>query len=529
MNRPCLSASWRINMVSSIRPMDKNYLRMKHIVAVDIGTSSTKAIALDLNGKIIAEHYVSYPIISPRPSYSEQDPEILFDAVVTCIAQVSKLMKIKYEQLDLLGVSFSSAMHGLIAMDSNGKPLTNCIIWADTRSESFAEHLKGTSLGHDIYMNTGTPIHPMSPLCKLGWMRQHMKGVFEATDKFISIKEYVFYKLFGEYVVDYSIASATGLFETLTQKWYGPALEIAGIAADRLSTLVPITHALTTLDARYAEKMQINADTPFIIGGSDGCLANLGAQAVRNGVASVTIGTSGAIRVVSDKLVADHKERIFSYIISPEMFVLGGAVNNGGNILRWFQDGFVASKDQPSDKSLPTAFNLLTKEASSVNAGSDGLIFLPYLTGERAPHWDASAKGVFFGIQMHHQRAHFIRAMMEGIIFGIFSVGKALEETAGELKVILASGGFARSDLWVQMLADVFNKKVYVKESVESSAVGAAIVAMNALQLIDGFILDDDEFVPSIAAFDPNKENHAIYRENFGTFERLYEKLKDEF
>lgn len=499
-----------------------------YIVAVDIGTSSTKAIALELTGKIIAEHYVSYSVISSRPSYAEQDPEILFDAVITCIKQVCKLVDSKYELTTLLGVSFSSAMHGLIAMDINGKPLTNCIIWADTRSEAFAEHLKGTSLGHDIYMNTGTPIHPMSPLCKLGWMQQHMKEIFDAAHKFISIKEYVFYKLFQAYVVDYSIASATGLFETRTQKWYAPALSVAGISAEKLSTLVPITHILTGLNPYYAEKMQINVDTSFIIGGSDGCLANLGAQAVGNGIASVTIGTSGAIRVVSDKLVSDAKERIFSYIISPEMFVLGGAVNNGGNILRWFQDGFVATDEQTLDNSLPSAFSILTKEASSVNAGSDGLIFLPYLTGERAPRWDASAKGVFFGIQMHHQRAHFIRAIMEGVIFGIFSVGKALEETAGELKIILASGGFARSGTWVQMLADVFNKKVYVKKSVESSAVGAAIVAMNALKFIDGFMLDEN-FVPSVAEFDPNKENHLIYMENFETFERLYEKLKDEF
>lgn len=500
---------------------------MKYIIAVDIGTSSTKAIALDLAGKIITEHHIAYTVIAPQPSYCEQDPAVLFDAVIDCIKQVYGQVGVKYSAATLLGVSFSSAMHGLIAMDENGKPLTNCIIWADTRSESFAENLRKTNRGHDIYMHTGTPIHPMSPLCKLGWMQQHMTEIFDSTYKFISIKEYVFYKLFNEYVVDHSIASATGLFETCTQNWYTPALKVAGISAEKLSTLVPITHSLKGMATNYAKKMHLDPETPFIIGGSDGCLANLGAQAISTGVASVTIGTSGAIRLVSDKPIVDPKERIFSYVISADMFVLGGAVNNGGNVLAWFQDGF-ASTNHAVDTSSAKPLKLLTEEASLIKAGSEGLIFLPYLTGERAPHWDAKAKGVFFGIQMHHQRAHFIRAIMEGVIFGIFSVGKALEETAGALEIILASGGFAHSDVWVQILADVFDKKVLVKKSVESSAVGAAVVAMNALELIKGYTLPDD-FVPTVAEFKPNKENHQIYMQNFAVFERLYEKLKTEF
>jgi len=497
---------------------------MRYIIALDIGTSSTKAIAFDLSGNILAEHRISYPVMNPRPSYAEQDPERLFEASVNCVAEVNHFMKTNYEGMEVAGVSFSSAMHGLIAMNETGAALTNCIIWADTRSEAFATALKETALGHDIYMHTGTPIHPMSPLCKLGWMRTNMNETFVNSAKFVSIKEYIFFKLFRQYIIDFSIASATGLFNIHTQEWYIPSLEVAGVSPDQLSKPVPVTYILRGLDPHYAKRMQLHVETPFIIGGSDGCLANLGAQAIKKGVASVTIGTSGAIRLVSEKPVTDTKERLFSYILSPQMFVLGGAVNNGGNVMQWFQETFVDNSTEPLERSIP----LLTNEASSVAAGAEGLIFLPYLSGERAPHWNAKAKGVFFGIQTHHKRAHFIRAIMEGITFGIYSVGRALEETVGEIDVLYVSGGFARSNNWVQMMADIFNKKVLVKNTVESSAVGAAIVAMNALGLIDGFTLADGaDTLP--AEFYPDRERHQVYRQNYAAFERLYEKLNDEF
>src|SRR5690606_10773044 len=177
-------------------------------------------------------------------------------------------------------------MHGLIAIDEHDQPLTNCIIWADTRSAPYAEALKRTPEGMDMYLKTGTPIHAMSPLCKLSWLRAEEPGIFQAARRFISIKEYVFHRLFGRYVVDQSIASATGLFDIRTFQWYRPALEFAGISAAQLSEPVPMTYTLSGLDEAMAKAMGIPADTPFVVGGSDGCLANLGAGAVHPGEAA---------------------------------------------------------------------------------------------------------------------------------------------------------------------------------------------------------------------------------------------------
>jgi len=498
---------------------------MKYIIGLDIGTSNTKAIALDLKGKVLSEHKVGYSIINPAPGYFEQDPERLFDATLTCITQVVNVVNKRYADALLLGISFSSAMHGLIVMDINGKALTNCIIWADTRSESFANSIKHTPIGHDIYRHTGTPIHPMSPLCKLGWMKAHMPSIFHSAAKYISIKEYVFFKLFGRYIIDESIASATGLLDIYVQNWYKPALELAGISADQLSEVVPITYRISGINKFYASILQISPDTPFIIGGSDGCLANLGVNAIQTGDTALTIGTSGAIRVMANKPKTDEKERTFSYILTESMYVLGGAVNNGGVVLRWFKDQLMQLDKRLSEEKQ---YDGIIDLAASVPAGAAGLIFLPYLLGERAPHWNADAKGLFFGLQMHHNRAHFARALIEGILFGLYSVAKALEETTGPINVIYANGGFAQSPFWVQTLADVFNKKVHVCGNIQSSATGAVIVALKALGIIHR-LEEASYFTPIQTSYNPQEELHPVYMKNFQVFERLYDKVKDEF
>lgn len=499
---------------------------MKYLIGLDIGTSSTKAIAFDLLGNIISKCNIGYPILNPKPSFSEQNPDEMFEAVINSIKNVVNENANKGNEL--LAVSFSAAMHGIIAVNEKGEKLTDCIIWADTRSTEVSESIKNSEIGHEIYMKTGTPIHPMSPLCKITWMRDNMQEVFKNTSKFISIKEYVFFKLFGKYVVDYSIASATGLFDIYELDWNKKALEVAGINEDRLSSPVSPTREFKGMDKKHANQMGIDSDTAFVIGASDGCLANLGANAIKPGDAAVTIGTSGAIRIIADKPKNDESERIFSYILTEDHFVLGGPVNNGGIIFRWFRDNFSQIELKQAESIGIDTYELLTKEASKVPAGANGLIFLPYLLGERAPHWDANSKGVFFGINITHKREHFLRALLEGVIFGVYSVGRALEETTGNIDTIYATGGFVRSELWVQMLADVFNKKVVVAESYESSCLGAVVIGMKAIGLINN-IEEVEKLVPISQTFKPNIKNHEVYMKTFEIYERLYLKLKDEF
>lgn len=494
---------------------------MDYMIGVDIGTSGTKAVAFS-SGNVVAEHHVGYSMLNPQPGYFEQSPEALFSAVVEVISATVKSVNGESGGANLQGIGFSSAMHGLIAMDKQHQPMTRCIIWADTRSDSFAQTLKADAKGFEVYSKTGTPIHPMSPLCKLGWMREHLPEVFASAHKFISIKEYVFFRLFGRYVVDESIASATGLFDIHAFTWYRPALDLVGISPEQLAEPVPITYVISGMDRQAAKGMGIPVATPFVIGGSDGCLANLGSHAITPGDAAVTIGTSGAVRMTSGVPVTDQKARTFSYVLTQELFVLGGAVNSGGVVLQWYKDNFGTPGMSKADP-----YAALAEEAATVPAGAEGLIFLPYLAGERAPHWNAGAKGLFFGVQMHHRRSHFTRAVFEGIIYGLYSVGKVLEEIAGPIQVIHAGGGFARAPLWVQLLADVFDKQVIVHDHAEDAAKGAYMTVLKAL----GKLNDFGEFQDSAPkkVYTPDKGNHRIYTENFNRFERLYDKVKDEF
>ncbi|MDQ3394676.1 MAG: gluconokinase [Bacteroidota bacterium] len=498
---------------------------MNCIIGVDIGTTSTKAIAFDISGNILSKSAIKYPIFSPTSTYSEQDPEEIFQAVLKTVRKTWEPIK---ESTTLLGISFSSAMHGIMPVDINGTPLTHCIIWADTRSKVVAQKIKRGPSGAYLYQRTGTPIHPMSPLCKIVWLKENMPQTFAAAYKFISIKEYVFLKFFNKYLIDYSVASSTGLFDIHDLIWNKQALIIAGINESKLSTPKSPYHQELNPQQKYVDLMGIPHHVPFIIGANDGCLANLGSNAIEKGRAAITIGTSGAIRIASPKPVHDQKSRIFNYILTKDYYIAGGPVNNGGIVLQWFLENISRQKAETTLPGDISDYSYDLDSTVTIEAGSEGLIFLPYILGERAPHWDADARGVFFGLNIKHTRAHMIKAILEGIVYGVFSVAEALESTGEKIEVIYANGGFARSDEWVQILTDVFGKKVLVSESVEGSAWGAAIMGYYSLGKM-GRLDDQNCFQEKLREFIPNQRNHTIYNNTYKIYSRLYEKLKDEF
>ncbi|TYR79472.1 gluconokinase [Priestia megaterium] len=501
-------------------------MNTKYAIGVDIGTTSTKSVLFSTDGTVISSFGVEYPLYSPIPDMAEQDPDEIFQAVVTTIQTV--IEKSRVNPNDILCVSFSSAMHSVIAVDQKGKPLTRCITWADNRSAKWADKIKNEWNGHEIYLRTGTPVHPMSPLSKLTWLRYEQPELVARTYKFISIKEYVFYKLFNEYVIDYSIASATGMFNLKNLAWDEEALRIMGISADQLSTPVSTTHRMQGLNPELASQMNLVPTIPFVIGASDGVLSNLGVNAIEPGVVAVTIGTSGAIRAVTDRPIVDPKGRIFCYALTENHWVIGGPVNNGGMIFRWARDQFGAAEVETAKRLGKDPYEVLTDIAALVNPGADGLLFHPYLSGERAPLWDANARGSFFGLGLHHKKEHMIRAVLEGVIFNLYTVLLALEELIGEPKKIQATGGFARSPLWRQMMADIFNQEVSVPESFESSCLGAVIIGLYSLGEIDSLNVVSN-MVGATHHHQPNKENIEVYKELTAIYIRLSRVLKEEY
>ncbi len=487
-----------------------------YVLGVDIGTSSTKAVAYSSDGKTLGHAARSYGFISPHAGYHELDPQLLFEATLAVIEEAVREQSHK----QLAGISFSAAMHGLIAVDEEGAPLTNMVTWADLRSSAYAKKLRNSAIGAALYQRTGTPIHPMSPLCKLMWMRDHQPEIFGRAHRFIAIKEYVFFHLFGDFVIDHSLASATGLFDIHTRRWDPAALREAGVDAGRLSRPVPAGYILEGLKPVYARRMGIDSQLPFIAGASDGCLSQLGSNALQHKDVSLTIGTSGAIRVMSDKPLQDTGQGIFNYLLTDHLYIAGGPVNNGGNVLQWFARSFLRRGEM--DTADYTSF---IEEAMEAPAGSEGLILLPYIHGERAPVWDAGAKGIFYGISSDHNIAHFMRASLEGVAFGLYGILQTLETLIGPVENIYASGGFVRSHQWVSLMADVLGKKLMVMEGEDASATGAAIIGLQALGIIDGFARIRPFFEIG-ASFAPNMQQHAVYRKNYEVYNRLYEAFR---
>ncbi|MFJ5623235.1 gluconokinase [Peribacillus loiseleuriae] len=506
-------------------------LKTKYMIGIDMGTTSTKAVLFSRVGEVITSFTKGYPLHSPTPSVAEQDPEEIYQAVVLAIGEVMKASGIKKEELGF--ISFSSAMHSVIAVDSNGLPLTNIITWADNRSVKYAEQLRATEQGHALYRRTGTPIHPMSPITKLMWLRHEHQEIFANTSKYLGIKEYIFYKFFNEYVMDYSLASATGMFNINDLTWDAEALSIAGIDEEKLPKLVSTTYTTSGLHKDLAEQMNIAEDTVFVIGASDGVLANLGQNAIEPGVLAVSIGTSGAIRTVSDRPLTDPKGRTFCYALVDNLWVIGGPVNNGGITFRWARDQFGRAEIEAAKETGQDPYEILTDMAAKIAPGADGLIFHPYMAGERAPLWNANARGSFFGLALHHTRDHMVRAVLEGVMYNLYSVLLAVQELAGPPKKIHASGGFVRSKLWRQIMADVFNQNVTIPESFESPSLGAAVLGLYALGEIDSLnvvsemIGETNELVPIARNVEVYEELMSIYLSVSRQLESDYGRIAD--
>ncbi|MEP7280019.1 MAG: gluconokinase [Bacteroidota bacterium] len=485
---------------------------MDYYIGIDIGTSSTKAVAFSAGGDIVATVAAAYGIQHPRDNYSEQDPAEILQAVINSIAGLTE--KCADDNPVLIG--FSAAMHSVLAVDPNGQPLTGCIIWADNRAGEIATRLRDTTTGKSFYHKTGVPIHAMSPFCKLLWLKENNPEVFNRAHKFIGIKEYVFYGLFGSWLVDTGIASATGLLNIHTLQWDADILEYAGIQSQQLSTVTSATHqeylgkqGLYSKDKRLG---RVNK-TPFIIGGSDGALANLGSGAVSEQAMAISIGTSSAVRIVSSEVYTDEQMRTFCYHLAGNQYIIGGAGNNGAVVLQWLKDTLLQTTE---------TYAQLVEQAEKIKAGCDGLIFVPYILGERAPIWDSNAKGMFFGLTITHTKAHLVRAVMEGVAYSVYSIGRILQEKRN-ITEIHATGGFTQSPLWPQMVCDLFNCILFVSGAVESSAAGAVKIGLDALRIKTSWLPE------TTGSFRPNLQLHQIYLRQFEKYERLYPLLKQEF
>ncbi|MFA1819971.1 gluconokinase [Virgibacillus oceani] len=485
------------------------------VIGLDLGTTNVKAVVFNINGKLIGESERTITTNYPYLDWVEQDPEKIVQLSKQALKEVIK--KANVQNNELLAVGISSAMHSLVCVDDNNEAISNMLIWSDRRSSEQAEALILTR-GMDIYSRTGTPIHPMSPLNKLLWMKEKDYEPYHRAAYFMSMKEFLLVKWFGKRIIDYSMASATGMFNLETQDWDEEALEITGVRKGQLSKIVSPTEVISGLDRGIATEIGLPLETPFVIGAADGQLANLGSGSISPGEVNISVGTSGAIRQFITGAMVNKKQETFTYAFTKHTSIIGGSTNNGGIILQWLKDllDFQGNHDE------------LTALADHIEPGANGIIFHPYVNGERAPIWNGRAKGNFYGLGIGHKKEHLVRAVLEGITFNIYQIGKALEEISGQPKKISVNGGLAKSPLWVQILADVFGEEIHLSDTHHNAAWGAAWTALVGIGKANSFE-DIKKNMPAEKVVEPNLEDHEVYQRIYKKYQGITKDLAKYF
>lgn len=448
-------------------------------LGIDLGTTSAKVLAFDTGGRELAGAAEQLELERPAPGAAEQDPAAVYAAVMRALGAVAR-------QVGTLGyrvthVGMSAAMHSLIPVAADGTPLLHALLWMDQRAAEAAQALWRSPAGPAIYARTGTPVAAMTPLAKLIWLRAQRPDVFNGAARFVSLKEWIWHRWFSAWQVDASLASATGLYNLRARDWDAEALALAGITADRLGALVPTTYVRR--DPIAPELAALGAGgvpVAFNIGASDGVLANLGVGAIGPESLVMTIGTSLAVRSGDATPFTDPATRLFCYVLDTDRFIVGGPSNSGGIVLDWLAHLVApvpgAHAAPTSATKQPTA-DFADLFAAAEGAHDDDLLCLPYIAGERAPLWDAQARGVFAGLTLGHSGAHLMRAAIEGIVYNARWIAEPLLRRPAPPRQIIASGKVL-DVAWIrQLVADVFGLPVRFLGDVDASAFGATALA----------------------------------------------------
>jgi len=497
-----------------------------YVLSHDLGTTGDKAVLFDL-GKdaIAASTFVSYPTTHPRPTWAEQDPRNWWNAFVLGTKHLLRASKVKPEGIGV--VSFSGQMLGCLGVDEMGSPLMPSIIWMDQRSVRQAQRIRDMIGERPYYQITGNRISPTYTIAKILWIMENRPRVYRGTRKFLQAKDYIAFRLTGNYCTDYSDASLSGMFDITKRRWAYPMIEELGIDLDRLPDAHASTDVVGGVLVDVAGKVGLRRATPVVIGGGDGPCAAVGAGVVRPGSAYNYLGASSWIAVCSEKPLLDPKMRIFNqWHLDPGKVSPTGTMQAAGSSYRWLRDEICMAENERAVRAGESPYSAMDAEAEKVKLGSEKILFLPYLMGERSPWWNPNARGVFFGLALGHARKNLIRAVLEGVGYNLKTILNSFEEVGNKIKRIVVIGGGARSKLWRQILSDIFGKRVAISQyPEESTSVGAAIAGGIGIGFYNDFSIAE-KIVRIVDEESPNAKNHKRYLAYHGFFEKLYAGLE---
>ncbi len=495
------------------------------ILAIDLGTSSVRALLVDLQLNIVTQCAAGLKLDEPRDGWVQQEAEPVVQAAFAAIRGALDRRPDASGQVS--GLCFSNAVSSLLPLDGQLKPLGPALTWADSRAFAEAAAVKEEH-GGELYRRTGCPLHATYWLPKLLWTRRHAPELFSSAHLWVTLKDYVVLRLTGSLAIDASNAAATGLMNLERGVWDDLPLSLAGISPDQLPPIMPTTAILPRFTDAAAQELGLRPDLPLVLGAGDGVLSTLGTGVVRPGQSTTMIGSSGAARVVATGPGGrDRLCRTWSYPLADGLWVLGGAENSGGLVVEWVMSMIYRDIVGAASASAE-AYAALMADAAQAGPGADGLLFLPYLFGERAPIWNEDARGAFIGLSARHTRAHLARAALEGTIYALYTVLEALEEQAGPIREVRVSGGYVRSPLWLQIQADLFGQRLLLPANFEGSALGAAILGQYALGQIDSLAAGAAR-VGTSGEIEPDPTAARAYREVVPLYKQAYANLTDLF
>jgi xylulokinase len=494
------------------------------ILAHDLGTTGDKATLFDARGATVAAAFATYETAYPQPGWAEQDPAHWWQATRDATRQLLATGDVRPK--DIAVVSFSGMMNGMLPVDDKGSPLRSAIIWADQRATAEAEFLAQRCGFDEVYRRTGHRPGAAYTAAKLLWMRRHQPDLYVGTHQVLQAKDYVAYRLSGVFATDYSDASSTNLFDLEQRAWATDLIEGIELDPRKLPPALPSTTVIGQVTSEAAAETGLPAGTPVVIGGGDGACATVGAGSVHPGDAYNYIGSSSWIAVTSDRPLYDPRMRTFTFAhMDPTLYFPTGTMQSAGGSFDWLER---LLRGESQDK----LYDELSAAAAGVRPGARGLLFLPYLIGERSPYWNPVARGVFAGLTMSHGRAEMARAVLEGVALNLKMILDAFLEQRTDIQAMRLIGGGARSALWRQILADVYGLPILRPALLaEATSLGAAIAGGIGVGLFTGFdiahelVKVEEAELPDPASHERYDKLHDLFRRTYTALEPIFEEL----
>jgi D-xylulose kinase len=491
------------------------------VVAIDAGTSGVRSIFFDTSGKVLSMTYREFNSSFPHPSWVEQDAELWWSTACASLRHSISTDNIRAK--DIIAISITNQRETVVPVDGLGKPLRPAIVWQDRRTTEQCDWIRSAVSPKKIYSTTGLTIDPYFTAPKLLWIKKREPDVFKTARKFLLVHDFILNRLTGEFVTDFSNASRTMLFDIAKSKWSDKMLAEFGIPEDKLPRLVESGTVVGEVTNEGAKATHLRPGTPVVAGGGDQQCAALGVGVVREGAIKATTGTGTFILAYSKSLRLDPKRRVLcSRHVMPDSYVIEASMFTTGSALRWFRDHIATEERHVAGDRGVDPYDIITESAESVPAGSEGVIHLPHFVGAGAPHWNPYARGVFAGLSLGHTRRHLMRAVLEGVSYDIRSNLEVMRGLGIRIDELRVTGGAARSDVWMQIQADVLGVPVIRTKIEEATALGAAILACKGVGVFGSVAEGADQMITKKDTLQPRVDNRDVYDRGFAKYKELY-------